>query len=193
MNKHTSNSSKGCVVEVDLGNLKELRELNNDYPLAPDKIQIKIEMLYDYQLKIADLYNIPIGNVKKLVPNFFDKELICDSLWKLANLPKIRIEAEKNTSCVGIQSISMAKTKCWIQHTKKNRSRKKNGGKDEKAFYKLMDSAVFGKTMENVRNRIDVKLVSNKKKDFFLETGIFPLHWKKASVVLIYKKESKVK
>ena len=28
----------------------------------------------DYQLKIADLCNIPIGNVKKLVPNFFDKE-----------------------------------------------------------------------------------------------------------------------
>ena len=31
-------------------------------------------MLSEYQLKIADLYNIPIGNVKKLVPNFFDKE-----------------------------------------------------------------------------------------------------------------------
>ena len=31
-------------------------------------------MLFDYQLKIADLYNIPIGNVKKLVLNFFDKE-----------------------------------------------------------------------------------------------------------------------
>ena len=31
-------------------------------------------MLSDYQLKIADLYNIPIGNVKKLVPNFFNKE-----------------------------------------------------------------------------------------------------------------------
>ena len=27
-----------------------------------------------YQLKIADLYNIPIGNVKKLVRNPFDKE-----------------------------------------------------------------------------------------------------------------------
>ena len=27
-----------------------------------------------HQLKIADLYNIPIGNVKKLVPHFFDKE-----------------------------------------------------------------------------------------------------------------------
>ena len=31
-------------------------------------------MLSEYQLKIADLYNIPIGNVKKLMPNFFDKE-----------------------------------------------------------------------------------------------------------------------
>ena len=31
-------------------------------------------MLSEYQLKIADLYNILIGNVKKLVPSFFDKE-----------------------------------------------------------------------------------------------------------------------
>ena len=74
LNKYTSNSSKGCVFEVDLEYLKELRELLNDYPLAPDKIEIKREMLSDYQLKIADLYNNPIGNVKKSVPNFFDKE-----------------------------------------------------------------------------------------------------------------------
>ena len=31
-------------------------------------------MLSEYQLKIADLYNISIGNVKKLVSNFLDKE-----------------------------------------------------------------------------------------------------------------------
>ena len=31
-------------------------------------------MLSEYQLKTADLYKIPIGIVKKLVPNFFDKE-----------------------------------------------------------------------------------------------------------------------
>ena len=31
-------------------------------------------MSLNYQLKIAGFYNIPIGNVKKLVPNFFDKE-----------------------------------------------------------------------------------------------------------------------
>ena len=74
LNKYTSNSSKGCALEVDLEYPKELRRLHNDYPLAPDKIEIKGKMSSDYQLKIADLYNIPIGNVKKLVPNFFDKE-----------------------------------------------------------------------------------------------------------------------
>ena len=63
LNKYTSNSSKGCVLEVDLEYPKELQELHNDYPLTPDKIEIKREMLSEYQLKIADLYNIPIGNV----------------------------------------------------------------------------------------------------------------------------------
>ena len=74
LKKHTSNCSKGCNVEVDLEHAKQLRELHNDYSLAPNKIEIKIEILSDYQLKIVDLYNTPIGNVKKLVPNFFDKE-----------------------------------------------------------------------------------------------------------------------
>ena len=43
LNKYTSNSSKGCVIEVNLEYPKGLRELHNDYPLAPDKIEIKIE------------------------------------------------------------------------------------------------------------------------------------------------------
>ena len=56
-------------------------ELYNDYPLAPDKTEIKREILSNYQLRIVDLYNTPIDSVKKIEPNFFDKEK--------------RIEAEK--------------------------------------------------------------------------------------------------
>ena len=74
LNKYTSNSSNRCALEADLEYRKELRELHNDYTLTPDKVEIKGEMLSEYQVKITDLYNIPIGNVKKLVPNFFDKE-----------------------------------------------------------------------------------------------------------------------
>ena len=37
MNRYTHNNSKGYVLEGDLEYPKELRELHNDYPLAPDK------------------------------------------------------------------------------------------------------------------------------------------------------------
>ena len=72
LNKCNKNSSKDCVLEIDLEYPKELHELHNDYPLAPDKREIKREILSNYQLKIANFWNIPIGNAKKLV---FQKEL----------------------------------------------------------------------------------------------------------------------
>ena len=52
--KYTSNSSKWCVLEVDLEYPKELQELSNGYPLALDKTEIKREMLSEYQLKVAN-------------------------------------------------------------------------------------------------------------------------------------------
>ena len=56
------------LLGVDLKYPKKLPILHNEHPLAPDKIEIK--MLYEYQLKIVNLHNIPIDNIKNLVPNF---------------------------------------------------------------------------------------------------------------------------
>ena len=39
----------------------------------------------------------------------------------------------------------------------------KNGDEDGKALFKLLNNAVYVKTLENLRNRIDVNLVSNIK------------------------------
>ena len=46
---------------------------------------------------------------------------------------------------------------------KKEKKQKKNGDKDGKALYKLMNNDAYGKTMEKLRNRTDVKIVSKKK------------------------------
>ena len=52
-NKYSSNNSKGFVLEVSFEYPKEFRESNNDYPLAPYKIEIKKEMIF-----INNFYNI---------------------------------------------------------------------------------------------------------------------------------------
>ena len=56
----------------------------------------------------------------------------------------------------------MAEAICWIQYTKTTEAGK-NGDKDGKALYKLMNNVVYGKKMKKTINRIDVKLVSNTK------------------------------
>ena len=43
--------------------------MHNDYPLAPKKLAISYDMLSDYCKKIADEYEIKIGDVKKLIPS----------------------------------------------------------------------------------------------------------------------------
>ena len=46
LNKYTRNSPKGCVLEVDHEYPKELRELHNDFPLAPDNRNQKRKVIW---------------------------------------------------------------------------------------------------------------------------------------------------
>ena len=56
--------------------------------------------------------------------------------------------------------------KAYIEfNTQKRINAEKNKCKDGKTLYKLMNKTIFGNTIQNVRNKIDVKLV-NIKKDY---------------------------
>ena len=85
------------------------------------------------------------------------------SLWKLATLLETRIKNKKQIHRI----LEFNKSQCLKPYVKfntqkKNRNRK-NGDKDGKALHKLQSNAVYSKTMENFRNRIDVNLTSNNK------------------------------
>ena len=69
VNLISENSFDGYILEVDLQYPDELHELHNDYPLAPEKIEINYDMLSKYCSNIANKYDIKIGGVNKLVPN----------------------------------------------------------------------------------------------------------------------------
>ena len=76
-------------------------------------------MLSDYELKIGEDNNICIGNVKKLAPNFVDKENFVETFFITW------IKNKKSTSCIRILSIKVAETYMEFNTQKKNRSRKK--------------------------------------------------------------------
>ena len=63
----------GYFLEVDLKYLDELRELHNDYPLAPEKLAVSSDMLSKYCKEIADKHEIKVGDVKTLITNLGNK------------------------------------------------------------------------------------------------------------------------
>ena len=77
----------------------------------------------------------------------------------MQTLLKIRNEAEKD--CV-LEFNQSQWLKPYVEfNTQKRIQVEKNSDKNGKTLYKSMSNAVNGKTMGNLRNRIDVKLVTN--------------------------------
>ena len=60
----------------------------------------------------------------------------------------------------------MAKTIHWYKHRSMKKKQKKWFWKD--FFFKLRNSAVFGKTMENGRKYRDLKLVTEKRRNYLV-------------------------
>ena len=129
-----------CILEVDLEYPKDLHDLHNDYPLAPERLKI--------------------GNVEKLIPNLWDKEKYVVHHENLILYLKLGLEIKKIHR--GIKFREEPWMKSYIEHNKDVRTKGKNDL--EKDFFKLMNNSVFGKPMENIRNRVDVKLVNNREK-----------------------------
>ena len=72
--KYKEDSKKGLILEVDLEYPKELHDLHNDYPCAPEKVKVTEDMLSDYCEKIAEKHNISTGLVHKFIPTLPEKQ-----------------------------------------------------------------------------------------------------------------------
>ena len=128
-----------CILEIDLEYPKNLHDLHNDYPLAPEQIVV--------------------NKVPKLIPNLGDKKNYVLHYEALKQYLKLGLKLTHIHR--GIKFKESPWLEKYISLNTKLRTEAKN--EFEKDFFKLMNNAVFGKTMENIRNRVDIKLVNNKK------------------------------
>ena len=139
--------------------------MDKDYPLAVGKLEIENQMLSDHQWKIVDDNNISISNVKKLVPNFFNKQKYAIHHKNLQLYVRLGLKLKKRTSCFIIWSINMAKTIYRIQMEVENIQieAEKNNNKYGKAFYKLLNKGLYDETITMTKS-VHTRLVNNEKK-----------------------------
>ena len=160
LSKYNDESEKGLVLEVDLEYPGELHDLHNDYPLAAEKIKVTEDMLSPYCREIAEKFEVKVGLVEKLVPTLSNKEKYVLHYRNLQLYMSLGLKLTKIHRALEFDQSPWLKP--YIDFNTKKRAGAKNSF--EKDFFKLMNNSVFGKTMENLRKRQDIKLVTDKEK-----------------------------
>ena len=160
LTKFKEDCKRGLILEVDLEYPKELHDLHNDYPLAAEKIKVTKDMLSEYSRKIAEKFKISTGLVHKLIPTLRKKEKY------VLHYRNLQLYLDLGLKLTKIHRVLIFNQSPWLKQYIDFNTQKRTNAKNpfEKDFFKLMNNSVFGKTMENIRKRVNVKLVTDEKK-----------------------------
>ena len=163
--------SMPCILEVDLDYPESLHDAHNDYPLAPERMII--------------------DGVDKLVPNLNNKKNYFLHYVNLKLYERLGLKISKIHRGIKFEESDWLKK--YIDLNTDLRTKAKNDF--EKDFFKLMNNSVFGKTMENIENRVDVRLVTkeeeamklSKKPNFesrtIFDENLIAVHMKRTKLV----------
>ena len=158
--RYREDSTKGLILEVDLTYPEEQHDLHNDYPLAPEKVKVGENMLSEYCKNIAKKYKISTGLVHKLIPTLSNKEKY------VLHYRNLQLYTDLGLKITKIHRVLKFNQSPWLKEYIDFNTQKRTNAKNafEKDFFKLMNNSVFGKTMENIRKRVDVRLVTDENK-----------------------------
>lgn len=136
-------SEKGYVLEVDLEYPENLHNLHNDFPFCPEN------------------YKPQNSRSLKLIPNLKNKERYIIHYTLLKQSIKYGIKLTK------IHRVIEFTQSPWLKKYVDLNTKLRNNSKNEfeKNSYKLANNSIYGKTMENVDRRTDIRLVTQWSKN----------------------------
>ena len=168
---YDEDSDNGYIFEVDVEYPRRLHDLHSDLPFLPKRMKI--------------------NKCKKLVCNLHDKKKYVVHIRSLKQALNYGLKLKKVHKIIEFNQESWLKP--YIDMNTELRKIAKNDF--EKDFFKLMNNAVFGKTMENVRKHRDIKLVTTDKKRSKLvsEPNYHTMNYISEDLSIIEMKRTKVK
>ena len=168
---YDENNDKGYILEVDVKYPKKLHDIHSDLPFLPKRMKI--------------------DKCKKLVCNLLNKKKYVVHIKSLKQALNHGLKFKK------VHRIIEFNQKAWLEpYIDMNTELRKVAGNDfEKDFYKLMNNAVFRKTMENIRKHGNIKLVTTDKKRSKLvsEPNYHTINLISEDLSIIEMKKTKVK
>ena len=141
---YNEESNEGYFFEIDVQHTEKLHELHNNLPFLPERMKLE--------------------KVEKLVANLYDKTEYVIHLRKLKQALNHGLILKKVHGTIKFSQKAWLKP--YIEMNTKLRQKAKNNF--PKAFFNFMNNAVFGKTMENVRNHTNIKLVTTERRRNYL-------------------------
>ena len=137
---YDENSDKGYILELDIKYKKKLHDLHSDLPFLPKRMKI--------------------DKCKKLVCNLRNKKKYVVHIKSLKQALNHGLKLKK------VHRIIEFNQEAWLKpYIDMNTELRKLAKNDfETDFYTLMNNAVLGKTMENIRKHRDIKLVTTNKR-----------------------------
>ena len=141
-------TDKGYIPEVDVSYPKDLHNSHNDLPFMCERMEI--------------------NGVEKLVPNLRDKKNYVIHIQALNQALQHRLRPDGIHRAIEFNQLPWLKI--YIDFNTQLRKAATNDF--EKDFFKLMNSSVFRKTMENIRKHRNIKLVTTEEK--YLHTVMCP-------------------
>ena len=150
-------SDIGYFVEVDIKYPDNIKQKTKNFPFAPEIKKINPDTFNDYMKEIKpDNYT----SIKKLICDWSDKKNY------LVHFRMLKFYIRHGMTIDKVNNIISFKQNKWLENYISFNTQKRNKAKNdfEKDFYKLLNNAFYGKTMENVRNRLKTKFF--KKDDY---------------------------
>ena len=165
------NSDKVYILEVDVDYPSKLHKLHSDMPFLPERMKI--------------------DKTQKLLCNLRDKKkyVVHISILKQALNHGLKLK--------NVHKVTEFNQEAWLKKyiDINTELRKKASNNFEKDFFKLMNNAVFGKTMENVRKHRDITLVKtdHKRNKLVSEPNYHTMKLISGNLSIIEVKKVKVK